>query len=128
MNHLESLITHTLIAELLDAGYSLGISDGEDVVLRYCDDVDLFMEAMASTDSDLVLVYEGVPQGEGLAWRQVGWVLLIWGNDYDLISDYSDNSVVADALAPVFTWITDHERAAYQAMDATLTAVAEAVA
>jgi hypothetical protein len=126
MNHLESLITHTLIATLLDKGCSLGINDGEETVLRYCDDVEVLMKGLASTDSDVLIVYEPVVQGERQAWRQVGWILLIWGNDFDLISDHGEG--MSDTLAPVYTWITDQEREAYARLDATLEAVSAVVA
>jgi hypothetical protein len=40
-------------------------------------------EHLASTGQDSIVIYEG---GE-----KIGWVWLVWGNDEDVITDYSDN-------------------------------------
>lgn len=48
---------------------------------------------LASTDSDWIIVYEG--------GTRIGAICLIWGNDSDLISDYSDNEKIRAIVEPI---------------------------
>lgn len=77
----EKLIVGKLVADLLAAGYSLSVYDGEEYPLRRSTDADAIYKALASTDFDRLHTHK-----EG--YRE-GWVLLIWGNDRDIISDYT---------------------------------------
>lgn len=56
---------------------------GEWVLRRSVSRADI-IHALASTDGDLLVFYEGE--------AKIGYVQLIWGNDEDLISDYTDKA------------------------------------
>lgn len=84
-------IEDQIIDELLDRALGRGwgitlwdgtISDGGVIVVRRCHDKATIRAAMKSTDAD-VLYFTGV---DGMSH---GWVLLIYGNGEDLISDLS---------------------------------------
>lgn len=78
----EKIIVGRLVGDVLAAGYSVSIfNGGEDAeVERATDPAVIFAELSASDRDELVLYKDGV---------RGGWVLLIWGNDVDVISDYS---------------------------------------
>lgn len=80
---IEKDICAKLLTELLDAGYSLGVYDGEATVIKNSRNMTDLMDAVFSTDEDILLVYRDD--------KKVGWVHLIWGNGTDIISDYSKN-------------------------------------
>lgn len=105
MTDLERKITDRLVSHLLASGYRISVNDGEDTVLRYSDDRETIMKAMASSFDDFLIVYETRKQGDGLSYRQLGWVQLIWGNSIDLISDYTMG--LEDALRPVMDWVNE---------------------
>lgn len=78
----ERRIATDLVDALLAEGFALRVSDG----VGYCHDEpttdrDSVLDALCSTESDLILVYDD----DSVGYR---WVLLIWGNGEDLISDY----------------------------------------
>lgn len=98
-DQIEIDITRALIAAFLSAGYVLGVNDGENTVLRNSTDAEEIIEAMQSTDHDLLLVSEVTHQGGGQSYRPMGWVMLIWGNGHDLISEHND--CFTDLIAPV---------------------------
>ena len=89
---LEKKICEKVVDCLLDAGYSVGVYDGAQIVVENCADKRKIMRAVFSTDEDIIMAYKG--------GKRVGWVRLIWGNVQDLISDYSTNldEVLKDAL------------------------------
>lgn len=51
------------------------------------------MAALQQTDEDVLKLY-----GDG---KPVGWVPLIWGNDCDLVSNYSGNPVIDALMHPI---------------------------
>lgn len=108
MTGLERKIVDRLVAHLLACGYRISVNDGEETVLRYSDDPALIIQAMASTSDDTLIVHETVKQGDGLSYRRIGWVRLIWGNGIDLISD-SSIGLIEDALRPVEDWVNEIE-------------------
>jgi len=80
----EREIITRLVGDALKAGYTLGVNDGEETTLRQCSDAAVVLNAMFTTDEDLLLVY--------LNGEQFGWVKLVYGNDgWDVISDYTIN-------------------------------------
>lgn len=86
-HEIEVKIAKKTIAAFLEAGYSLGVFDGEEVALRRCTDAGKVFEAMFSTDDDHLLVYESGEKG-----KKIGWVRFVYGNDgYDVINDYTTN-------------------------------------
>lgn len=87
---IEQAIITKAIDDLLAAGYSLGVNDGEETVLKRCTDKATILKAMFSTDEDLLLVYWGsLGHPEGHEGKQKGWIRLIYGNGDSVISDYT---------------------------------------
>ncbi len=75
---------------LVDAGFSIAVYDGEELVTDVTDDVSSVMEALFATDEEFLYAYNG----DG---KHVGWVHLVYGNSgWDVISDNTDN--LEDAL------------------------------
>lgn len=106
-DQIEIDITRALIAAFLGAGYVLGVNDGEETVLRNSTEVEEIIEAMQSTDHDYLLVSQVTHQGGGPSYRHLGWVLLIWGNGHDLISEHND--AFTDLIQPVQDMAGRHE-------------------
>lgn len=122
MTPIERNIATKLIGALLEAGYRLGVSDGEEIVLRYSNDPEAILSAMASTSEDYLLVYAVTKQGDGLSYAYNGWIKLIWGNGIDLISDH--NMHLSEYIDPILDWLTsvediaEHNRPAVPTTDA----------
>jgi len=76
----EKLIVGKLVADLLAAGYKLTVYDGEEYVLKASTDAAAIFKALSSTDMDRLYTHD--------AANKNSWVLLVWGNDCDVISDY----------------------------------------
>lgn len=76
----EKLIVGKLVEELLAAGFTLSVNDGEDVTLSHSTDTAAIYAALSSTDEDHLIVH--APKTHDRAVR------LVWGNDVDVISDY----------------------------------------
>jgi hypothetical protein len=76
-----------LVTACLARGFSVSVSDGEDWVVRRSTDKSIILEALFSTDEDVVAIYDR-------AGERAGWFRLIYGNDgYDVVSDFSANDV-----------------------------------
>jgi hypothetical protein len=88
---IEMPIARRLIRNALAKGYSVSVYDGEEWALKRSTDRAAIIEALASTDCDTLRFRDN-------AGNVIGSMLLIWGNDDDLISDYSDN----DAMNTLF--------------------------
>ena len=95
MNSIEQRIVRRLIDTLFEAGYTLGVNDGEDTTVKNSSSKKEIVQAMATTDHDYLLVYK-----DG---RSIGWVMLVWGNDEDVISDHSAH--LTEVIEPVMQWI-----------------------
>lgn len=80
----EKRIVGRLVTDLLRGGCKITVNDGEEDVLEQSADADAIFKAMGSTDRDELFVHLPDPDR-----RHPRWVLLIWGNDVDVISDYS---------------------------------------
>jgi len=80
----EKLIVGKLVQDILAAGNTITVNDGEDETLVCSTDAKAIFEALASTDEDYVIVNSNQN-------GRYGWVRLIWGNDHDIISDYTTN-------------------------------------
>jgi hypothetical protein len=96
----ETKIVDAILDALLGAGYAVGVNDGEDTVLQWSQDRTEIISKLRSTDSDMLLVHEIRKQGDGYSYRRIGWILLIWGNAHDLLSDHTTN--LDDVLLPVY--------------------------
>lgn len=86
----EARIIDCLLDHALATGHNLSVNDGEETTLRYSTDRAAIRAAMQTTELDTLTVRKGT--------RYIGFVLLIYGNGCDLISDYSDRQPALDAL------------------------------
>lgn len=84
----ERKIADAAIEQLLAAGFSLGVNDGEETTVHHSRSAEAIRKAMFTTDEDWLLVFvKGDNQKDP---RPQYWVRFIYGNDgYDVISDYS---------------------------------------
>lgn len=84
----EYAVISAFVKTALKAGHTLGVYDGEELVLKYSSSYKSVMSAIMSTDEDYIFVY---PVGAQSGPR-IGWVRLVYGNDGpDVISDHSAN-------------------------------------
>ena len=84
----EYRVISAFVKTALKAGHTLGVFDGEELVLKHSNSYKAVMGAIMSTDDDYIFVY---PVGAKSGPR-IGWVRLIYGNDGpDVISDYTCN-------------------------------------
>lgn len=79
----EKLIVGKLVTDLLAAGLHLSIwNGGDEPELDHSTDAAAIFAALAASDQDEVICYD-------LTKRRMGWILLIWGNDCSVISNYN---------------------------------------
>jgi hypothetical protein len=78
----EKRIVGKLVTDLLAVGFILHVYDGEEFAIENSSDPAAIFAALSSTDTDNVYV----AHANG---RHAGSVHLVWGNDCDVISDYS---------------------------------------
>ena len=90
-NIVEALIAKRLVHALLDAGLAITVNNGGDEMeLDECKDPEKIFEAMMATDEDVLITTRGS-------------VLLVYGNGFDLISDYSVR--LEEVIRPVSEWV-----------------------
>lgn len=110
---IETRIIKSAIAELLKAGYLLGVHNGEETTIKRSRDARAVLENLQTTDDDYLLVYgpsaqpqrpgelctdaacpvrvDGIPHAHPPIVR-IGWVRFVYGNDgWDVICDYTTN-------------------------------------
>lgn len=82
-----------IVIAAINAGFSVGVNDGEETVLKYSRDVKEVMRALFSTDEDYLLFYRTeIDNGVDEDCDHFGWVYLVYGNGIDdLVNDYSTN-------------------------------------
>lgn len=81
---IEKKIVGRLVTDILATGVTVSIYDGEEFALEDSNDEAAIYAALSSTDTDRIYVHD-------LSHKRVGWILLVWGNDVDIISDYTTN-------------------------------------
>ena len=85
----EQTIALTAAQVLLDAGFSLGVNDGEEITIHHSRNIEDIKDALFTTDEDYLYVYRA--KGDRKDTRPDGWVRLVYGNDgWDVISNYCD--------------------------------------
>ena len=85
----EQTIALTAAQVLLDAGFSLGVNDGEEITIHHSRNIEDIKDALFTTDEDYLYVYRA--KGDRKDTRPDGWVRLVYGNDgWDVISGYYD--------------------------------------
>lgn len=83
-----------VIRAALAAGYSVSVYDGEEWALKRATTFNEINKAIASTDCDVLRFCNA-------AGEAVGSVTLIWGNEDDVISDWSDNAAMEALIKPI---------------------------
>ena len=103
---IEEQIAERCIVDLLAAGYSLGVHDGEEITIHHSTDSAAVKAEMFNTDEVRLLVYKtDGPQGKR-DW--FGWVFFVYGNDgWDVINDNTCN--LEDALEGVTKYAESFE-------------------
>ena len=80
----ERRIVRKMIKDALAKGWTISVFDGEEWALKRSRKEHDVLEALCSTDSDTLKFRDKLA-------RPIGNVMLVWGNDEDVISDHSDN-------------------------------------
>jgi hypothetical protein len=88
----EARIARKIVKDALANGWTISVNDGEEWVVKRSTDSRAILEAMCSTDSDVLRLRDASGEAIGNIW-------LVWGNDEDLISDHSDSETMADFMA-----------------------------
>ena len=86
----EARIARKIVKDALANGWSISVYDGEEwTLMRSAKQIEI-LEAMCSTDMDTLRFHDG--------YEAIGSVLLIWGNDEDIVSDYTDSDVMSNFM------------------------------
>jgi hypothetical protein len=94
---IEQTIALVTAQALLDAGFLLGVNDGEETTVHHSRDIDAIKAALFTTDEDYLYVYQDADQDDPLNVepgtsedRPDYMVRLVYGNDgWDVINDYN---------------------------------------
>lgn len=87
---LEKRIARRCILDLIEAGYTVSVYDGEEVTVKCSTKGTEILAAMMTTDEDYLFAMDANGKREG-------WVRFIYGNSgWDVINDYTVN--LEDAL------------------------------
>lgn len=89
----EEKIARTLVSHILTTGYTISVYDGEETTVEQAVRFGDVMQALSTTDSDVLRVYDQ-------AGKRIGNIMLVWGNDTDVIADYTDNPEIEALVAP----------------------------
>ena len=102
MNFVEKTIAKRLFDDLIAAGHKITVDYGEDEIpLDESTDWEAVREASDAVDECWWLL------GKQVDFRYHTFVLLVWGNGRDCISDYGVS--LEPIIGPIFDWI-DKER------------------
>ena len=86
----EQTIALVTAQALLDAGFSLGVNDGEAITIHHSRNLEAIKAALFTTDEDYLYVYHD--KGNAKDQPDFHWVRFVYGNDgWDVINDYSAN-------------------------------------
>ncbi len=99
---IEKIIVGRLVNDLIAAGYRITVNDGEEDVVTESADPAVIFPALASTYSDTLTVCHTTTKGRTGQHPLTSWVLLIWGNDADIISDYG--MTLDPLMQPIHDW------------------------
>ena len=93
---MEKLISTNLITSAIAKGFTVSVFDGEEWTVKRSLDFDTIFDALDTTDMNIL----SFRNAEG---ESKGKVVLVWGNDGDLISDLSA-SLEIDDYGVVLDW------------------------
>ena len=88
----EARIARKIVKDALANGWTVSVNDGEEWTVKNSTDSRAILEAMCSTDSDVLRLRDAAGEAIGNIW-------LVWGNDEDLISDHTDSETMAEFMA-----------------------------
>ena len=80
IDNIESKSATQIVDDVLAAGYSISVQDGEEITVRRSTTRAEILDALQTTAEDMLYIHNE---------PRTYWVRLIWGNDVDVISDYS---------------------------------------
>jgi hypothetical protein len=80
---IETRIIGLLIDDAIAAGYTLGVWDGQETVLKHSTDKAVIFDKLFSVGEEHLLVYKDK--------KRVGAVFLVHGNGGDVVADYSSS-------------------------------------
>jgi hypothetical protein len=84
-NRIEAVIATAIVEAALAKGWAITVNDGEEDAFKRGTHRQQVLDAMSSTDDDRLTFFD---MGNGGA--RVGSVWLIYGNDQDVVSDWTD--------------------------------------
>ena len=87
---IELKIAEQLVDDILAAGFTITVNDGEEDTLICSPSKPAIMDALRTTDEDYIRIMDGD--------IRVGTIWLIWGNGVDVISDYGGPDEVMNGL------------------------------
>jgi hypothetical protein len=90
MDTIEREIVLTILSDAINAGYFISVHNDDSFVTEKSSSVESIFREMYSTGTDRLLLYQNN--------KRVGWILLIYGNGLDVVSDYSDNAEIEALL------------------------------
>ena len=88
----EARIARKIVKDALANGWTVSVNDGEEWTVKNSTDSRTILDAMCSTDSDVLRLRDAAGEAIGNIW-------LVWGNDEDVISDHSDSEAMAEFMA-----------------------------
>jgi hypothetical protein len=90
--HHEARIARKIVKDALANGWTVSVYDGDEWTVKSSTDNRAILEAMCTTDSDVLRLRDAAGESIGNIW-------LVWGNDEDVISDHTDSETMADFMA-----------------------------
>jgi len=96
----ENRIVKALLNKAFEAGYVVSVNDGEEWVVKHSSNLKECLEAMASTDGDILKIRRKIDDTEH--YELVATVWLVWGNDEDVISDHSDTEEANEFMKGIY--------------------------
>lgn len=91
-NSNEKAIVRTIVNDSFEMGYYINIDNGGDSLELELPtrNLNLIMDTLFATDEEFIIFYEFEEQSK--KYKKIGMVYLVYGNDYDVISNYSIDS------------------------------------
>jgi hypothetical protein len=80
---LEGMVAKRCVRDMLAAGYSIDVNDGEETTICKSKHASQILDAMFTSDEDYLIIHDS----DG---NRLGWVYFVYGNEgWDVISDYT---------------------------------------
>ena len=99
MRDAEKKIVDKIIRKALDAGLYISVEDGLEWALRVSQDYEAITAEINATDVTMLRFRRQVLEDDKITRQLVGDVILIHGNDEDVIHDHSANEFMEELCA-----------------------------